>query len=229
MKTRSLALFIIVLLAVACAMPLLASAKEQPEQCMILELRENQQTVITAYASEDDSMSNPDYALIGISWGGIAQYWINPSNKYRFSTSAVVTAITTSAATWDIETSADVFWYRGTTTKTSGRRDSYNVVDWGLYQNGVIAVTMIWYSGSQILEIDMRMNTRYKWSLSGEARKMDVQNIVTHEFGHWAGLDDLYDTKDYWLTMYGYSNYGVIYQRTLGLGDINGLAAVYGP
>lgn len=73
------------------------------------------------------------------------------------------------------------------------------------------------------------MNTYYGWSLSGEAGKMDVQNIMTHEFGHWCGLDDLYNDADYWLTMYGYSNYGITYQRTLGLGDINGLKAVYGP
>ena len=228
MKTRSLTLIIIVLLTVASAMPLVVSAKEKPEQYMILEHRENPQTVTTAYASTDDSMTNPDYALIGISWGGVAQYWINPKNNYKLSTTSVVTTITTSAYTWDTETSANVFSYQGTTTRTSGRRDGYNVIDWGIYQNGVIAVTMIWYSGSQILEIDMRMNTRYKWSLNGEARKMDVQNIVTHEFGHWAGLNDLYDTQDYWLTMYGYSGYGVTYQRTLGLGDIYGLQAVYG-
>jgi hypothetical protein len=58
---------------------------------------------------------------------------------------------------------------------------------------------------------------------------MDVQNIMTHEFGHWCGLADLYADKDYWLTMYGYSNYGETYKQTLGLGDILGLRAVYGP
>ena len=76
------------------------------------------------------------------------------------------------------------------------------------YARAVIVVTHIWYSGSQILETDTRLSTLFKWSLSGEARKMDVQNIVTHKFGHWCGLDNLYDDKDYWLTMYGYSKYG---------------------
>jgi hypothetical protein len=73
------------------------------------------------------------------------------------------------------------------------------------------------------------MNTAFKWSLKGEAGKMDVQNIMTHEFGHWCGLADLYNDVDYWLTMYGYAGYGEIYKRSLGLGDINGLRAVYGP
>jgi hypothetical protein len=57
---------------------------------------------------------------------------------------------------------------------------------------------------------------------------MDVQNIVTHEFGHWAGLADLYNSADSLLTMYGYSGYGVTYQRDLGLGDRMGVQAVYG-
>ena len=57
---------------------------------------------------------------------------------------------------------------------------------------------------------------------------MDVMDIMTHEFGHWCGLKDLYSDKDYWLTMYGYAGYGETYKRTLGLGDILGLQKVYG-
>jgi hypothetical protein len=73
------------------------------------------------------------------------------------------------------------------------------------------------------------MNTAFKWSLKGEAGKMDVQNIMMHEFGHWCGLADLYSDTDYWLTMYGYAGYGETYKTTLGLDDMNGLHAVYGP
>lgn len=175
-----------------------------------------------------DSMTNPDYKLLGFHWYITANYWINPSNKYGFSASTVVTAITTSANTWDTQTNAAVFSYRGITSLKAGKYDGYNVVSWGGYQAGIIAVTYIWYSGSQILETDTKMNQLYAWSLTGEANKMDVQNIMTHEFGHWAGLADLYADADYWLTMYGYANYGETYKRTLGLGDILGLQAVYG-
>ena len=177
----------------------------------------------------DNSMTNPYYKLLPFHLYTTANYWINPSNKYGFSVSAVVTAITASAGTWDIETAATVFSYKGTIFKSAGKYDGYNVVDWGPYRVGVIAVTYIWYSGSHILETDTRLNTFYKWSLSGESGKMDVQNIVTHEFGHWAGLNDLYSNANYWLTMYGYSAYGETYKQTLGLGDIKGLVAVYGP
>jgi len=186
--------------------------------------------VIYAIPPEDDSTTNPHYKLLAFHWYTTINYWINPSNRYGFSTSAVVNTIKASANTWDVETNFQVFNYKGTTYRTAGRRDGYNVVSWGYYYYpGVIAVTYIWYSGAQIVESDCRMNTYFKWSLSGQAGKMDVQNIMTHEFGHWCGLADLYNDVDYWLTMYGYANYGETYKRTLGLGDINGLEAVYGP
>ena len=183
---------------------------------------------LNAIPPTDDAATNPDYALLPFHWYTTANYRINPTNNYRFSQSAVVTAITTSANTWDEQTSAPVFSYQGTTSRSAGKFDGYNVVSWGTYRYGVIAVTYIWYSGDRILETDTRMNTWFKWSLSGETRKMGVQNIMTHEFGHWCGLNDLYNNKDYWLTMYGYANYGETYKQTLGLGDISGLQVVYG-
>ncbi|MCP8322198.1 MAG: hypothetical protein H3Z52_14870, partial [archaeon] len=205
-----------------------AYAVESPVHLTIVERYSRGRVTIYAASATDDSMTNDDYKLLSFHWYTTAKNRINPSNRYGFSSSAVVTTITTSANTWDSETSADVFLYRGTTSRSAGTRDNYNVVAWGYYwRSGVIAVTYIWYRGSQILETDTRMNTYYKWSLSGEAGKMDVQNIMTHEFGHWAGLNDLYSGVDYWLTMYGYASYGETYKQTLGLGDINGLEAVY--
>jgi hypothetical protein len=189
----------------------------------------NDKVVLYSIPPTDNSRENPDYKLLPFWWHITIKYWINPSNRYSFSTTAVVNNITAAANTWDEQTSATVFAYQGTTRRNAGVRDGYNVVAWGLYYNpNVIAVTYIWYSGSEIIETDCRMNTRFKWSLTGEAGKMDVQNIITHEFGHWCGLDDLYADEDYWLTMYGYASYGETYKRTLGLGDILGLQARYG-
>jgi hypothetical protein len=189
----------------------------------------NGRITLNVIPSGDNSESNPDYKLLPFSWNWTtAEYWINPKNKYGFSIDDVVKAINDAADTWDSETKADVFSYRGITSKSPGKYDGYNVIGWGSYRAGVIAVTYIWYVGDRIIESDTRLNTLYKWSLSGEPRKMDVQNIMTHEFGHWCGLDDLYADEDYWLTMYGYASYGEVYKQTLGLGDIMGLQAVYG-
>jgi hypothetical protein len=226
-------LYLVLLTTVIAVTPVLAQADrpDRPAMTIIETLVKDDGATIQVYAipPKDDSNKNGDYKLLGFHWYTTASYWINPSNNYGFTASVVIKAITASAETWDGETKSAVFKYLGSTSRQAGRYDGYNVVAWGNYRVGVIAVTYIWYIGDRIVETDTRMNTRYKWSISGEAGKMDVRNIMTHEFGHWCGLDDLYDDKDYWLTMYGYADYGETYKRTLGLGDINGLEAVYGP
>jgi len=227
-KIGSLALATLVALSLIATLSLSVFAKESSTHLMVVEWYGDSPVTLKAIPTTDNSATNPDYKLLAFHWYVTANYWVNPKNKYGFSAFAVVSAITTSTDTWDGQTSFVVFSYQGIIDRSAGKRDNYNVVAWGAYRAGVIAVTYIWYSGDEILETDTKMNTFYKWSLSGEAGKMDVQNIMTHEFGHWCGLDDLYADKDYWLTMYGYSNYGETYKQTLGLGDILGLQAVYG-
>jgi len=224
-----LALVVLFSLSVLSILHLVAS--EAPTHLMVVEWygHGRRRVLLAEIPVEDNSMENPDYKLLPYYWHTTIKYWINPKNSYGFSASAVVSTITAAANVWDEQTSFFLFAYQGTTRRSAGVRDGYNVVAWELYSNpNVIAVTYIWYSGDSIVETDTRMNTYFKWSLSGEAGKMDVQNIMTHEFGHWCGLADLYDDVDYWLTMYGYSSYGETYKRTLGLGDILGLQARYG-
>lgn len=199
-------LMCMVLLSLFSSLSLYAFAYGEQVHLMVVEWyrRGRGRIILYSIPSEDDSMTNPDYKLLPFWWHTTIKYWINPKNKYGFSESAVIATITTAAETWDANTTFELFVFQGTTRKTAGVRDGYNVVAWGLYSNpNVIAVTYIWYSGDTIIETDTRMNTWFTWSLTGEANKMDVQNIMTHEFGHWSGLDDLYEDKDYWLTMYG--------------------------
>lgn len=184
--------------------------------------------ILNAIPPSDDSMSNPDYKLLPFRWKVTAGFWVNPSNRYGFASDSVVAVIVAAAEVWDSETSFQVFQYMGVIGRRAGRYDGFNVISWGSYRAGVIAVTYIWYTGDTIIETDTLLNTFYKWSLNGEPGRMDLQNIMTHEFGHWCGLDDLYDDRDYWLTMYGYASLGETYKRTLGLGDILGLRSVYG-
>jgi len=227
---RILAILSIVVIALSIAPFSFALQQEEQIGLLVLELRGgSKQLEVFAISPVDDSMTNPDYELMGLHWATTANYWINPNNRYGFSSSAIVNVLKTSANTWDKETAFAVFSYKGTISRSAGKRDSYNVISFGKYQAGAIAVTYLWYNRYtfQIVETDTKLNTVYGWSLTGETRKMDVQNIMTHEFGHWCGLDDLYGDVDYWLTMYGYGDYGETYKQTLGLGDINGLKAVY--
>jgi len=229
-KIGSLALTVVIVLSLAAMLPLSVSAVESTH-LMVVEWYGSGRVTLNAIPPTDNSMSNPHYKLLRFHWYTTAEYCINPTNTYDIPESDVVNAIQTSANTWDVETSYEVFSYKGTTTNLAGKYDGCNVVSWGTYsQANVIAVTFIWYTRGtrRILETDTLMNVHFAWSLSGETGKMDVQNIMTHEFGHWCGLNDLYNDKDYWLTMYGYANYGETSKRDLGLGDILGLQAVYG-
>jgi hypothetical protein len=238
MKANILAVFVVVLLAFACMVPLLAAAKNDDVQLTVLELRADGKPGGTHGGGggniiplTDNAGSNPDYALLRFHWFSTADYWVNPAGATGLNSADVVNVVQAATSTWDDNTNADVFAYKGETSLAAGTMDGKNVVDWGPYNNnGVIAVTMIWSQGGRIVETDLRMNTYYTWTISanGVSGTMDMQSILTHEFGHWAGLDDLYKNRDYWLTMYGYADYGQAGKQTLGQGDINGLWAVYG-
>ena len=230
MKANLKLILIIVVSIAVLSSNFMVLAKQEEVELTIIELKEEGKNngKNPGIPSNDDASSNPDYKLLRYHWYTTIQYYVNPGNPNGFSKAMVINVIQTSAESWDSETSYAVFSYVGTTTLSAGTYDGKNVVSWGSYKAGVIGVTYLWSAGGRVLETDTILNTYYGWSLSGEAGKMDTQNIVTHEFGHWCGLADLYNNRDYWLTMYGYSNYGEVYKRTLGLGDINGLRKVYG-
>lgn len=220
-KLNALPLVFVVLFSVFATLPIAFSVADSSVELNIV--------VTYAIPPTDDSMTNSHYKLLRYHSYSTINYYINPSNTYGFSQSAVVNTVTGSANTWDVETAYQVFSYKSTTSRIAGTYDGVNVISWGTYSAGVIAVTMSWVKGKRVLEVDCLMNTYYGWSLTGEAGKMDVQNIMTHELGHFCGLADLYKNADYWLTMYGYSDFGETYKQTLGLGDILGLKAFYGP
>lgn len=73
----------------------------------------------------------------------------------------------------------------------------------------------------------IEFNKSFTWSTSGAAGQMDVQNIATHELGHWVFLNDLKLSGDTEKTMYAYSSYGETKKRTLHSDDIAGVKYVY--
>ena len=98
------------------------------------------------------------------------------------------------------------------------------------YQN-VFAVTTTWstVSTKQITRNTLEVNTYFTWSTTGEANKADVQNILTHEFGHWLTLNDLYSPAACSeVTMWGYAGLGETKKRTIEQADIDGAVSLYG-
>jgi predicted Zn-dependent protease len=142
-------------------------------------------------------------------------------------------AISNAASEWDKYTSAYLVNYvevksSGSSTVTYNGENSVFFAD---LSSGTIAMASYWYNRAtkEIVECDIQFNTDYAWGTSGSETVMDLQNIATHELGHFFNLADIYDSSKSALTMYGYSWEGDIGKRTLETGDIAGIQAVFGP
>ena len=168
--------------------------------------------------------------------------WITTPVSFTISTAItdeltaeeMMSAISTSAETWDASTSRELFndAYSVIYALPFGANDGTNALMFGEYSNtGVIAVTSIWYSRGKlgrIYDSDILFNTHFTWGTTGNSSVMDLQNIATHELGHFIGLSDIYQSSCSSVTMYGYSTEGDIAKRTLEQPDITGLQKLYG-
>jgi len=183
-------------------------------------------------------------------------YVINPSSavrKYKLSEDDVVEEIKAALESWDVAVdyddytppdnlTYDVELYNDTPTidykaKASVRfPDFKNVITWRGLPNGTIAVASIWYitDTKEIVDADIILRIGYKWGIADGnelttdlPNAFDIRNIVTHEAGHWTGLDDIYNETYSAMTMYGYSDYGEEIKRSLEPGDIAGAQEVY--
>jgi hypothetical protein len=166
-------------------------------------------------------------------------YVIDPDNPDGLTEDFITEAIYSGAEEWDSWTSSELF---GTysidynASWDSDAPDGRNELLFGNYpEEGVVAVTVVWgyFSGPpssrEIIEFDILFDTDFTWGDATVASStMDLQNIATHEIGHGAGLDDLYDTVCAEETMYGYSDYGETKKRDLNTGDVTGIQELYG-
>lgn len=176
---------------------------------------------------------------------GLTGWHLPPSITWKLNGATVPASIGASNAiivfqnafaTWHAADLGKIFNYGGTTKAKNARFDGVNAVLWGRLSPSTIGVTYVWYytSTGQVAEVDTVFNSRYPWAIfpatGGECQASpdayDLQDIATHEFGHWIGLDDLYNGADADLTMYGFGAGGELKKRTLGTGDFNGANAV---
>lgn len=140
---------------------------------------------------------------------------------YAYSTGDLGSTSAWATTTWDAVTSATIFGSGVSGTYPWGVYDYQNAVSYGDYSNpNVIAVTAIWFRAKNIYEYDIMFDTNY-FPKEG----IDLDTVALHEFGHGAGLNDLYDVVCSDEVMYGYYT-GV--KTSLGSGDTAGIRTLYG-
>jgi hypothetical protein len=178
-----------------------------------------------------------DFLARGAKWKTQETYLVNPANADGLSDDFVKTAVDAGVGEWETY-GGDIFGggtLDNNASYNDGNYDEINTTSFGSYpDDGVIAVATVWgyFSGPpqtrELVEWDILFNEHFIWG-NGAANSalMDLQNIATHELGHGAGMDDLYETSCNLETMYGYSIEGETMKRNLHTGDIAGIEKLY--
>lgn len=139
---------------------------------------------------------------------------------------------------WSSASGYEVNFTRGVNTGVAkASYDRKNIIAWGRAPGSALAVTYTWYytATKEVAEVDTIMNSRFPWSwtpynelnLCADQNSYDAQDILTHELGHWMGLDDEYTSNYINNTMYGYGSKAEIKKDTLSSGDIFGVLKIY--
>lgn len=186
-----------------------------------------------------------DFKLTRFAWSQAAaaagvHYVVDPSGS-GVSTGTVTTTVADSFTTWatastlDGDTQSLALVSDG--TESIADPNTYDAVNSVTFRDltasypNAIAVTFAWHfvGSKEIISADTVMNNApgFTWSSTGASGTYDLQNIFTHEFGHWLQLGDLYNSSDSELTMYGYGATGETKKQTLGLGDTLGVQKIY--
>ena len=136
----------------------------------------------------------------------------------------IKTAITLSFQHWkDVPNSNHPFIIDPNQSSLISNPSDYQcVLSWQSLPEGAIARTRINHVNGSIVDVDIEFNKDDPWSFDGTTNTDDVENIATHEIGHFWGLADLYESYQDYLTMYGWSDWGETTKRSLEDGDIDG-------
>ena len=156
-----------------------------------------------------------------------------------------VDAVVASFDAWEAVSGID-FTFDGTASVNVNAEvtapNGTNTVSWALFigNTKALAVTLLWIDdanlngvwddGEAIIETELIFNSRHTWAVaenSPNGKWFDIQNVGTHEAGHFVGLDD----QDQWddETMFFKAGSKETDKRSLEPGDIAGAVALYGP
>lgn len=134
--------------------------------------------------------------------GGTIRYYINQAGCAGIPDDSEFVAVQRGFQEWEDDLGSYVdFTYMGTTnlgaSLFSGSEDGANFVQWvNAGATGWSAATYSPLTGNPLREQDIVFNDFYVWSTTGATNAFDVQNIATHEAGHFLRLLDLTGVGD---------------------------------
>jgi hypothetical protein len=187
--------------------------------------------VVAALAAVAHGTSAYDFA--GPRWATTeVPFFVNPVNA-DVSEDAATTALQVAAAAWSDQTDANVrLYYAGRTTGTSLGNNGVNEVFFRNESNGSqAAAAYYWYNSSQqIVDADIVIwdgGFKFFTGQSGCTNGQYLEDVATHEFGHFLGLRH---STDIAATMYAtFSGSCGQSWRTLAPDDRAGIEALYPP
>ena len=223
-----------------------ALAQELPEKSGVYNVPGNPKLKLWVFAHDGGKPAPTPPAIVSCSDGDSASVvgptgWRLPGSwGYKLNTESVPSSVgganiasvtTTAFDRWSsASTNAVTFLSIGTTSTNRANLDGQNIIAWGRTQGTALGVTYTWYDRTTRLavETDTIMNKKFSWSLNVcSASSYDAQDILTHELGHWMGLNDEYTPEYADNTMYGYGSKGETKKSTPATGDVFGIQNIY--
>ena len=170
------------------------------------------------------------YVASGPRWPtDAATYFVNPANA-DVTPSAALAAVQVAASAWSLQSLADIqLQYVGPTDGTTVQNNSKNEVFFSPESSGnAIAVCYTWWNGSnQIVDSDIKFydgGFTFVTGTTGCSGGMFVEDVGTHEFGHFIGLGHSTVSG---ATMYPSIGYCSQEGRSLHADDIAGVESIY--
>lgn len=191
-------------------------------------------------------LSYSGYAFVSLQAGNLPFYWANSTITFTInevadpgtSDESDVAAVRLGFEAWSKVPSSRLDFVEDTSSqsraRTDWRADNLHTVLWdttnesGFFGpgSGLVAITPVDFdpSSGRILDADILFNGTKPFSTSGDAGKFDIQNIATHEVGHFVGFDH---SAVVGATMNPFANTTDTRLRSLEADDIAAAGAIY--
>ncbi|MFT5584783.1 MAG: hypothetical protein ACI9VR_002369 [Cognaticolwellia sp.] len=165
-------------------------------------------------------------------WSSFPVNWsVNANNNASLDPNTAAVVVQRAAEAWEIDGTAVKLSYTGTTgAETSGHNGQPAVYfvdqDWP-WDASLLAMTSSYSDASgAFVGFDIAVNTQdHGWALDGNADLIDLQNTLTHEWGHVLGLG--HSDNDLMATMHASASPGEVHKRDLAQDDVDGLFSLY--